>query len=569
MINQLLNKKTNLIMNDKKNNSAGFYSLAVFLIFSIAVHAQEPLQKQTIEITSSFKPEIIEAAKINFVASPPVPDSAKPRFHYNIPVTSLSLVYKPIGFSPLALNIDSTPRKWDATNFVKLGYGNLQTPFAQAGLSFNNSDNANLNILAHYISSKGRTVPHQEYANAGASVYGTKITSTNHELFGKVSFDNNKYLLYGYDNNAYHFDKRDILQRFMGFDVNAGIRNTIPTSFGLKYSPKVSLSFFNDNHHSREFTGALDLPLEKSVGENFQVKLGIKADYTQYASDNTQGTVNNTIVTIPFALKFQNENIDIHGGMIPSWDNAEFKLLPDLLADFKIGGEGLIVQLGWLMHYDKGTYKRFAGLNPYLSQPSQLLNTRVNETFGGIKGTFLEHFFYNAKVGLVQFYNLPLFVNDYGTLGSPLAGNRFIIRNEEKITGFQMHGEAGILQAEDFSLSARFNWILFNKQVSQAKPWGVIPRELNAALRWRILKDLWLKSDLFFFEGAKYLKRDGGIASGRHPVDMNAGLEFRITKQFNLWVQANNLFNNQYQRWNQYDVYGFNLLGGIIYNFSK
>lgn len=535
----------------------------------ISVNGQDPLKKQTIEITSSFKPEIKEAAKINFVASPPVPDSAKPTFNYNIPVTSLSLVYQPLAISPLALNTDSALPNWNRTNFVKLGFGNLQTPYAKAGLSFNNNNNANLSILAHYTSSKGKEIQYQEYASAGASVYGSILSSKKEELYGKLSFNNDKYYLYGYDHNNYHYNKGDLLQRFLGLDANIGYRNTSPTTFGLKYHPDITLSFFNDNHSGREFNAKADLPLEKEIGEAFTIKLGVNADFTQYSSNQTISSINNTVVTVPFALRFRNETAFIQGGFIPSWDNSDFKLLPDLLADFKLGGEGLIVQLGWLMHYDKGSYKRYASINPYLNQPSQLYNTRVNETFGGIKGTFLEHFFYNAKVGLVQFYNMPLFINDYGIPALPLPGNRFSILNEEKLNAFQIHGEVGIVQAEDFTLTGRFNWLFFNKQRTEPQPWGLTPREFNATMRWRVLKDLWLKSDLFFFEGAKYLKINGTMDTGRHPVDLNAGLEFKITKQFNLWVQSNNIFNNKYQRWNQYNVYGFNILGGIIYNFSK
>ena len=51
--------------------------------------------------------------------------------------------------------------------------------------------------------------------------------------------------------------------------------------------------------------------------------------------------------------------------------------------------------------------------------------------------------------------------------------------------------------------------------------------------------------------------------------DLNAGAEFRITKNFNLWVQLNNLLNDKYQRWNQYEVFGFSILGGITYSFIK
>jgi len=93
--------------------------------------------------------------------------------------------------------------------------------------------------------------------------------------------------------------------------------------------------------------------------------------------------------------------------------------------------------------------------------------------------------------------------------------------------------------------------------------------EFKASMRWQILKDLWVKGDLFAWDGAPYrslaketLKGDGGF-------DLNAGVEFRITRQLNLWVQMNNIFNNKYERWNQYEVYGFNILGGIVFNFNQ
>ncbi len=541
------------------------FILTVFgiLLCVATAYAQVPLNQQTINITSSFKPELKDAAKINFAAVPPVPDSTKPRFSYTVPVSSLALTYEPLAISPLALNIDSATNQWPASNFVKLGYGNFQTPFVQAGLGFNNGDNSNLSILGHFISSKGKTISYQEYADAGASVYGNTITSRKQELYGKLSFENNKYYLYGYDQENLHFDKSDLLQRFLTFDANIGFRNTQPTEFGLKYHPDITLSFFNDNHNGKEFNAIANLPLEKALSEDLSIKLGLAADYTQY-SRNTAPSINNTIVTIPFALQYKSDALNIHGGVIPSWDNSTFRLLPDISADLKLGGEGLIVQMGWLMHYEKGSYKRFASINPYLAQPEQLLNTRVNETFAGIKGTFAERFFYNAKVGLVQFYNMPLFINDTTALS---GGKTFLIRNEEKLNAFQMQGEIGVTQAEDFSLSARFNWLLFNNQKTEPQPWGLIPREFTAVLRWKIIKDLWLKSDLFFFEGAKYRNADGTVGTGGNPFDLNAGLEFKITRQFNLWVQANNVFNNRYQRWHQYDVYGFNILGGVVFKF--
>ena len=59
------------------------------------------------------------------------------------------------------------------------------------------------------------------------------------------------------------------------------------------------------------------------------------------------------------------------------------------------------------------------------------------------------------------------------------------------------------------------------------------------------------------------------VASTTGGFDINAGVEFRIARQLNLWLQMNNLFNDKYQRWNQYSVYGFNILGGVIFYIRK
>jgi hypothetical protein len=556
----------------KQNNShfriAVIFGLGFFCLHG-AVTAQDGLKKQTIDITSSFKPSLKDAAKINFNAAPPVPDSSKPKFSYTIPVNSLALAYQSSPVNAIGLNIDSgAGSKWSASNFVKLGYGNFQTPFAQAGLTFSNRENSTLNILGHYISSKGSAVDHQQFSDFGADLYGSTTNSKKQELYGRAGFSNKAYYLYGYDHSQYSYAKNELLQRFIDINAHIGFRNAELTGFGLKYNPNVKVGFFNDNHSGKEFNAVADVPLEKLISDELSIKLGINADYTQLSAGSNP-SINNTVFTIPISINFKNDILNIHGGAIPSWDNSKFKLLPDLTADVKLSGEEAILQFGWLMHYDKGSYQRWSSLNPYLAQPIDLFNTRINETFGGIKGTFLERYFYNVKAGLVQFYNMPLFVNSYGMI-DPFDGKSFSILQEEKLNAFQMHGEVGFVKAEDFSLTAKFNWLLFSKQKTYAKPWGVIPRELDASLRWKILKDLWFKSDLFFFEGAKFPGRDGvSVETERSPVDLNAGLEFRITKRFNLWVQANNIFNNTYQRWNQYEVYGFNILGGVTFNFSK
>ncbi|HEX8356245.1 MAG TPA: hypothetical protein VF610_02485, partial [Segetibacter sp.] len=118
--------------------------------------------KRTVVITSAFKPVLKPAAKINFSAASIATDSSRPTLLYSVPAQNLFFSYQPASLKPLALSID-TSNTWENANFVKLGFGNYSTPFAQAGLTFGDAKNALINVHARQISSKG-SIPFQQYS---------------------------------------------------------------------------------------------------------------------------------------------------------------------------------------------------------------------------------------------------------------------------------------------------------------------------------------------------------------------------------------------------------------------
>src|SRR3979409_245308 len=108
-----------------------FFLASLIVCIGYSVSAQnDTTRKKSVEITSAFKPVLRESAKINFNASPPTADTAKPKLQYDIPDPSLLLGYQPGSLKPLALQIDSTG-KFDERNYIKAGLGSLTTPYVQ------------------------------------------------------------------------------------------------------------------------------------------------------------------------------------------------------------------------------------------------------------------------------------------------------------------------------------------------------------------------------------------------------------------------------------------------------
>ena len=82
--------------------------------------AQDTTRRQTIEITSSYKPSLRNTVKINLYASPISPDTSRPRLAYNIPPENLFFTYQQVALRPLSLEA-ATSRKLGDKKQLKVG----------------------------------------------------------------------------------------------------------------------------------------------------------------------------------------------------------------------------------------------------------------------------------------------------------------------------------------------------------------------------------------------------------------------------------------------------------------
>jgi hypothetical protein len=554
-------------MDTIKMKKHGKIIIAVTAMMTAAVtlHAQDTTKKRSIDITSTFKPVLREASKINFNAAPPVADTSKPRLTYKIPSQNLFFAYQPAELKPVALRIDSS-NAWQYSNFIKVGVGNVHLPYIKAGFSFGDGKSTYFNVFAQHYTSKGSLNKYQKNSHTSVGAAATYLSPKNQEWNGRLGFVSDDYFLYGYRPDSLIFNKEQLKQKFQTIEGSVHFRNTIPTDFGLSWHPSLRVSVFTDNKTNKgnESNTVLDLPIEKTFGKLFAFNLAATADLTSYQiKGGAKKSTQNNLYYISPAVLLKTPNVYIHGGLRPSWDNKVFTMLPNVMVDVTTNDQRFTFQLGWIGYYNKGSYQRFASINPWLAQPDSLFNTRVQERYAGFKGSVDDHFSYSAKVGFQSYRNMPLFVND------TIDGKTFLITYEPRIEALQLHGEVEYTMGEKFSASASLNFNQFTKLQKEKKAWGLIPIELNAGVRWQLMKDLWLRADLWAWDGPQYRGKNGDAYKGETGFDLNTGAEFRITKNFNLWVQLNNILNNKYERWHQYETYGFNILGGITYSFNQ
>ncbi len=534
----------------------------LFFAMSGAIYAQkDTTKKQVIDIISSFKPVISNTPKVNFSATYLTADTSKYIAPYSIPSLNLFFSYQPVSLKPLALNKDSVLHL-GLRNFLKVGYGNLSSPFASTSFSLGDGIKSLVNLSANYIALKG-AIENQNYAQLNAKISGSYFTNTD-EIFGSLGFNQQDYHFYGYDHSLVSFSEQDVLQHFDNFQGLVGFRNKVSNDLGITYSPLVDFNVFNNLHKLGENSIRIDVPVEKSLDDLFSVKLSVKADINSYTSKNSIDHIqfNNSIFQLSPEAIYHSKSMLIHGGLTPAWVEGKFFLLPNFYGEANVTNLDLILQAGYTGQFISNSYRNLSVINPYLHSLSFQRNTKETEGYVGFKSSAGKHFNFSAKISLINFNHLPLYIND-----SSSDNKAFLIGYESSVNNFRFHGDVSFVNSDQFSLTSGITFNGYNQLKDNQKAWGTIPLEIINSLRWQATTQLKIKTDCKIFSGGPYLLKNNDQQNLSNGADLSVGAEFAINKNFSAWLDGNNLLNNKYERWHNYPVYGIHIIGGLIIKF--
>jgi len=548
-------------MNTFKQQSMKPYIVAAIALLSTQLlQAQDSTKKKEVNITSAFKPTLKEAAKINFNPTPPSSDTTRPRLQYNIPNQNLLFGFQPGSLKPMALQVD-TGGKWNNDSYLKIGYGNFKTPFLQAGLSAGDGRNAGFNFFAKHSSSKGN-IEQQDYSSTQMDLHGFVKTQKNLEWNGRFGLLQDDYNKYGgkFKIPGESEDSTDL--RYQTIRGRIAFHNINRSELGISYSPELKVDIFRESksQEASESNTYINLPLQKYFGTTFGAAVEATGSLSRY-KPRKASAINNSYFYFSPSLLYRKSTVNIQAGIRPSWDNSEFKLLPNLMVEFNTPDKRFSVQGGWTASIRNSGYQYNATVNPWIWAPSTVRNTRIEERYVGIKGSAGDHFSFGARAGSNILNNQPLYIND------TVTGRSFSVYYEPRIKVANLSGELGYTVGEKFSLITNLSFSNYKPDTS-SKAWGLLPMEWKTSMRLQVLNDLYVNSTLYAFDGPWSLHKDGR-KNLPAAMDLSAGLEFKVWKYIKIWGQFNNILNKEYQRWNQYPVYGFNFLAGAIVTFGQ
>jgi len=539
-----------------------FFLLTTILLMIFCNSAQAQVgatSKEEIRITSSFKPSIIKKWKVVFFATPPEKDTAAFTFNYELPLINVFTPIRSFTISPL--DVERQDLGVDSNVFYgKIGYGNIQNPFAQ--FSFEDDKlNRSISIWSKHISAKG-SIQDQQFANSriGASVV-SKLNDYQKLIFN-VGYDLDHYRRYGYNHDRFNFNDSELNQQY-NYINSSLLFSSLSKDGKSSISPTFFFSNLSSSLKGKENTINLAVPFKKQLTENGFLKSTPTMELVFYNKKSDSSTLT-SLFQLPFTGSFNNENFIFEGGFNAVLGKNNAKLLPTLDLHFKPQNINLDLFVQIANKAAVNSLHYLTNQNPYLVNPDSLSIFQQVDYGTGIKLTIQKRFSLKLSGGYTSFINLPLYIN------TGLSGKDFSVFYKSELNAVHLKAEIAYSPTSRFDLKANLISYSFAGESKNEKIYGFIPTKFSAYLTWKPTRNLKLNSLVSFWKGPWAFSESKSNHLLKNVADINLGIDYDLNKKWGIWIDLNNIANLKYERWSQYSSFGFNVVGGVRYQlFNK
>lgn len=521
----------------------------------------------TSEISATLALSEMDSIKPNYVPSHiPFVEANPYVFIYQLPSQKVDFNYKPLPITPVPFSNTKKGSGVTNNNFIKLGAGNFRTSHVELGYDLSEILNREMYITYRHRASKSSQFLQQ------ASQNQLRILSHNRtnifDINSAFTIERNVYRPFGAVKTTVTSDARN---QFMDFNILSRISPIVNLIPGVETNSLLGVGVYNINSEGGNWKGSelsfvADVPFKKSINEKTDVSLGIHVQANQLVGGTTKpnniSTGSSLLIFKPSVTK-QVDDLNIHVGLYAAIAK-DFGLLPNvsiskfsplLNAKASVGIESELIA---------NSYKQLSQINPFIGLVD-LQQTKRTLYYGQLEGAILANLNYSVKVGGGAVKNLPLFINDTINFSS----FNVLYENKANIFSLQANAEYQLNYKTNAGIQLRYEPLLNKERFTTA--YHYVPLQTNLFAKYTLLNRLALRGDLFMRSWTNFLKPSYATSDNTLPgaFDLNIRADYQLAKKWNVFVELNNLLNNQYSRWYRYPNYGLNALCGFVYSFDK
>jgi hypothetical protein len=585
-------------MKFKFQNKIAIVLILVAFQFSFAQKKEDNIGSEVVNVVKPYTPTLSDAFKVQeSVVLDDEGNAKKETINYSIFSFPVASTFTPS--KGKAEGVDKTRQAHLYDNYATLGFGNYRTLNAELFLNQDLGNNDYVGGMFRHLSSqggiKGAELDNHFYDTTIDLTYGANTNAMSWNL--DLGYQNQVYNWYGLPSGfASNLSPTDRTLLVNGIDPQH-IYNTfsfggkIDFNEGLLNDANLKFSHFTDTFGSAEnrFYAKPSLQfdlMDESINTNIIVDYVGGTFDKNYANTNTESLkygFTNFGIAPTFVMQEDDWTVNIGAAVFYSMDNEKssnkFFVYPQVNASYKVVGDLMIFYAGVEGNLEQNSYQDFASENSFLSPTLNIAPTdKQYDLFAGLKGKLINNVSYNIRGSYVNERNKALFKsNDYNenaTNEDYAFGNSMqVVYDDMRTLSFSGDLKASFSDNVTFGVSGTFSKYTND---FQREAWNLPEVKLNANIDFNITPKWFAGAAVFFVGERKDMQGNSNIVNIVAPspitlesyFDVNAHVGYKYNDRLTGFIRANNITNQAYEKWLNYQVQGFQIVAGANYKFD-
>lgn len=552
---------------------------------------KDTITTDVINVVKPYTPTISDAFKVK--TTPTLDDNAtteKKPIDYNILSVPVASTFTPTKGKAATIEREKASPLYD--NYATLGFGSYKTLLGEVYVT---KEFKRIGSFGAYLSHmQSRNGVDNKYLDDGYATtkfdidYIKRYRDLTWSLKAGINYQD--YNWYGVPDN---YNNANIARRI---DPNHAFYDVYfggDVSFDYTYIKSGSLILrrfldgIDSNEYHLKFTGTADLPImDEEISTDVRLEYLSGMASHAYASGSSTPKYGNLLLGVSPTYQLRRDNLTLNVGvtlayMLGMRDTAsDFYILPNVTGSYRIVDDVVIAYGGFKGDLIQNTYRDFANANPYVSPTLTIKPTEKGyDAYLGVLGKVTNTISYNAKVSYMSERDKGLFKNNasysnQNNLDAYKYGNSFSVVYDDVKT-FNFKGELTVDANRNLKMGLRAEYFAYDTNLEEYA-WNL--PNIKASIFGDYQSDnKWFAGANFFYVGERKdletvinssADNTSNVVSLKGYIDLNLNGGYNINERLSAFIKLNNIANQDYERFNHYNVQGFQVLAGATYKFD-
>ncbi|MFD0993267.1 hypothetical protein [Tenacibaculum geojense] len=559
---------------------------------------KDTIKTEVVNVITTYAPKVTDAFKIK--RKPVVSlskDIQKKELNYQIKSVPVASTFVPKSGTLKGIDVGKQERLFD--NYFSAGFGNNTTPFVEMYMHNYTPYDGEYAVGLNFIYTNDpvpETILSSSYYNIDVDLFfkqEQRYFDWHMGFKGERDMYNWYGLPKGYDFQEFVINSIESQQTYKNYKFFGGV--SLQDSYINKVDAAISL--FSDDYESSELNALLTADFAFPLGryglelEDLQVKTSLNFLGGTFArSYDDINEIKHQFFNVgihPF-YNFAFNEFDIKVGakgyfsMDVANSKNQFFIYPDVEVNYPVIGKLANLYIGANGDLYTNSYRSLSREMPYLSPTQNIQQTnQVFNAFGGLRGILSSKINYNVQASFKNEENKALFVVNRSKSNGITTGdiNGFSYKSYEygnsfttiydNINTLSITGEINYDYSKELTLGLHTEFNNYTTDL-QTDPWGLPQIKADVFGHYKTSK--WYAGANIYFVGDRpsisFNDNNPSDINLESYIDINVNGGYHINDIFSVFLRANNIMNNSYEKHINFNVQGVQIIGGVVWKFD-